>query len=314
MASRHHIIVSLCPVLLGACVMAAVSFAAEPSPTPDPVKAELMRRVEEFVVRSLPEITARKTLEWGDVQTDTSGTRSLRYMYEATVRGLGTVIDNRFYVFDRANRVVGWDQHQTFTFNAAGEMVPVKDLLAHRPSHTPSSDQYALPTPANVAREGKPSSVQASAAEASPTTATRDGRSGRKGEKFTMPFVDDPAVIGSWKSVDYVDEPKSFTPGYRSERYHFISLYLDELVFLPGGKVNCRFLDPPIFRSGGKMERKETRRDGRPWTKGFVTILGVPGQYQLKQFGGATYMIVEWMSGDVTIRHRKPEYYVLKKI
>ena len=36
-------------------------------------------------------------------------------------------------------------------------------------------------------------------------------------------------------------------------------------------------------------------------------------EYLIKEIAGSKYMFFEWKSGDYTIRHMKPKYYVLKK-
>ena len=81
-------------------------------------------------------------------------------------------------------------------------------------------------------------------------------------------------------------------------------------------RPQIHFLERQVVRSGGKVERKLSQLDNRRWTKGLVIVGGIdiPAQYQLQEIGGATYMFVQWISGDFTIRHQKPEYYVLKKM
>ncbi len=104
------------------------------------------------------------------------------------------------------------------------------------------------------------------------------------------PF-DDPAVIGEWKSVDFVREIGDFNPAKKSWQG---DLYLKELVFFPNGK---------------------TFKPWWTWTKGQVYHSGskTTARYEIKNIGGQTYMFFEWMSGDVVFRHQKPRYYVLKK-
>ena len=36
-------------------------------------------------------------------------------------------------------------------------------------------------------------------------------------------------------------------------------------------------------------------------------------KYEIKKIGDNEYLFLEWKSGDYTIRHMKPKYYVLKK-
>ncbi len=115
--------------------------------------------------------------------------------------------------------------------------------------------------------------------------------SGRIVDKIDYPFVNDPALIGSWKSVDFVREIDDFNPAQPQWK----DLFLKELVFLPEGK---------------------TFRPWWTWTKGMIFHSGdhTAGGYTLKDINGSTYMFFEWKSGDYVIRHQKPMYYVLKKV
>ncbi|MDA8243492.1 MAG: hypothetical protein M0025_05165 [Elusimicrobia bacterium] len=110
-------------------------------------------------------------------------------------------------------------------------------------------------------------------------------------DDIDRPFVDDPAVPGAWSSVDFVETPEKFSPGGRSWKG---DLFLKELVFLPGGKSTNGWLT---------------------WTRGAVLHHGdsTASGYELRKIGGTEYMFFEWKSGDYTIRHRKPWYYVLKR-
>jgi bla regulator protein BlaR1 len=110
-------------------------------------------------------------------------------------------------------------------------------------------------------------------------------------DKIDLPFVDDPAVLGAWHSVDFVDEPGQFDP---KRRRYADDLYLKELAFLDHGR---------------------TTEGWWTWTKGVLIHHGdkTASQYLIKDIGGAAYMFLEWKSGDYMIRHMKPKYYVLKK-
>ncbi len=111
-------------------------------------------------------------------------------------------------------------------------------------------------------------------------------------DKIDYPFVNDPAVIGTWKSVDFVSELKQFKPG--KKQWKGGELYFKELVILPNGK---------------------TAKPWNTWTKGLIFHSGdkTASRYILKKMGDSIYMFFEWKSGDYTIRHTKPRYYVLKK-
>jgi len=115
---------------------------------------------------------------------------------------------------------------------------------------------------------------------------------GRIVDKIDYPFINDSQLIGTWKSVDFVDEMEQFKAG---EKQWKGNLYLKQLIFLPDG---------------------ETFKPWWTWTKGLVFHLGskTASKYTLQDIEGSTYMFFEWKSGDYTIRHRKPSYYVLRKI
>ncbi|MHC4117451.1 MAG: hypothetical protein ACYSWO_08070 [Planctomycetota bacterium] len=123
-----------------------------------------------------------------------------------------------------------------------------------------------------------------------PPTSTID-EDGRIVDKIDYPFVNDPEVLGAWDAVDFVENVEDFKPGNE----HFAGeLFLKELYFLADGKTNWAFT----------------------WTKGLVLSTGskTAAKYVIKEIAGATYMFFEWKSGDYTIRHAVPKYYVLKKI
>lgn len=126
-------------------------------------------------------------------------------------------------------------------------------------------------------------------AELSPDS--RIDRSGRIIDKTDYPFVDDPQVHGKWESVDFVQEIKDFNPARPKWKD---DLFLKELTILPNGR---------------------TFRPWWTWTKGMVFHSGdrTASKYTLKEINGSTYMFFEWKSGDYSIMHRRPQYYVLKK-
>jgi hypothetical protein len=111
-------------------------------------------------------------------------------------------------------------------------------------------------------------------------------------DKIDYPFIDDPEVVATWKSVDFVDTVEQFNPDRR--HWKGSELFLKELVFLSGGK---------------------TTNSWRTWTIGLVLDSNnkTASRYIIKEINGSTYMFFEWKSGDYTIRGMKPKYYVLKK-
>jgi beta-lactamase regulating signal transducer with metallopeptidase domain len=94
------------PLLTGVCLLLAV-FAALGFPSvnaQEPVvageKAELMGRVESFFLGNYRDITARKSLEWGDVEHHENGNRSIRYTFRATIWDKDKMMISEVYTFD----------------------------------------------------------------------------------------------------------------------------------------------------------------------------------------------------------------------
>ena len=114
---------------------------------------------------------------------------------------------------------------------------------------------------------------------------------GKLVDDINLPFVSDPAVLGEWVSVDFVKEPGQFKPGIKK---------YDDTLFLTG----------LTFNSGGRIPGLCFT-----WTKGAVLddCDKTASLYTIKEMNGAKYMFFEWKSGDYTLKHQKPEYYVLKK-
>lgn len=112
------------------------------------------------------------------------------------------------------------------------------------------------------------------------------------GGTASVPFVDDPLVIGKWRTVDYVPDPATFDPDHRRwDR----DLYLKGLTFLPNGRTTDSWWI---------------------WTKGVLIQAGdgTRDPYRLRTVNGRAYLMLEWRNGDVTVRGMKPSYYVLEKV
>ncbi len=120
-------------------------------------------------------------------------------------------------------------------------------------------------------------------------------------DKVDYPFVDDPNVIGTWVSVDIVDNIEKFKPG---EKQWKGDLYLKQMVMQVDGRTDQSYL----------MQDGKTNQSSLTWTKGLVLNLGMKtaSRYLLQNMEGSTYMFFEWKSGDYTILQMKPKYYVLK--
>ena len=109
-------------------------------------------------------------------------------------------------------------------------------------------------------------------------------------DRIDLPFVNDPQIIGRWKSVDFVKDISQFNPAHPAWKG---KLYLKGLTFLENGKT------PQAWWT---------------WTKGVLIHKGdqTASRYEIRQINGTSYLFLEWKSGDVTIAGMKPRYYVLK--
>ena len=122
-------------------------------------------------------------------------------------------------------------------------------------------------------------------------------------DKVDYPFINDPQVIGTWKSVDFVDEMEQFKVGEKQWKESGGELIINEMIFEKNGRLISKY-------------DKVKRGDPGTWTKGLVISNRnkTASRYHIKEIDGSAYMFYEWKSSDYTIRHRKPAYYVLKKV
>jgi hypothetical protein len=118
-------------------------------------------------------------------------------------------------------------------------------------------------------------------------------------DNIDFPFVDDPEVIGKWTSVDLVDSINRFNPKLKLGPD---DLFLNELVFHENGRI---------------LSKNDKVKNGfwLKWTRGIVICPDdkTAEKYHIEEIDGEKYMFYEWKSGDYTVRHRRPSYYVLKK-
>ena len=110
-------------------------------------------------------------------------------------------------------------------------------------------------------------------------------------------YEPDPAVLGTWKSVDFVGRPEDFQPGVKRFKG---DLYLEGMVF---------------FEQDGRGMVSMMKGATFPFTKGTIVHPGdqTASKYEIRSIDGQDYLFFEWKSGDVTIRHSAPQYYVLAR-
>ena len=114
-------------------------------------------------------------------------------------------------------------------------------------------------------------------------------------DKVDYPFESDPEVIGKWISVDFIGNIEQFNP--KRKRWAG-ELFLKSLKFEPSGIVKIENGPRPFSQK---------------WTKGLLIGTTTASKYEVRFLDGNIYMFYEWKSGDYTIRHMQPSYYVLKK-
>ena len=122
--------------------------------------------------------------------------------------------------------------------------------------------------------------------------ALTDARSQQTPREWSRAFVNDPALAGTWETVDFVREISYFQPGQKAWT-GTDSFAFDQLIVYPDGTTSG------LWR----------------WTKDYLWDPGERNEarYEIKPMDGASYLFLPWINGDVTIRGQKPFYYVLKK-
>jgi RNA polymerase sigma factor (sigma-70 family) len=136
--------------------------------------------------------------------------------------------------------------------------------------------------------DGQSDSINAQTPATAPTTVPM---SVAKVDNIDLPFINDPDVIGDWKSVDFVREKSEFNPNRQNWKGQ---LFLEGLTFLENGKMPQPWMT---------------------WTKGVVIHHGdkTASHYEIQEMDGQHYLFFEWKNGDVILRGQKPSYYVMRR-
>jgi hypothetical protein len=112
-----------------------------------------------------------------------------------------------------------------------------------------------------------------------------------QGTAVVSEFENDPQLIGTWQSVDFVNEVNEFQSWTKRRAGE---LFLKELTFKENGRTSQSCV----------------------WSKDWICTADgeTKAQYHIKSIDGYMYLFYPWLSGDVTIRKMRPKYYVLKKV
>jgi DNA-binding transcriptional MerR regulator len=121
-------------------------------------------------------------------------------------------------------------------------------------------------------------------------------------DNIDYPFINDNAVLGKWKSVDLIHEISDFNADSRRWKGN---LFLEYVKFEENGIYEGKYGDnvvrlPEIYK----------------WTKGFLINKSnsLASEYSIMHIEGSDYLFLQWKSGDYVYGHRKPYYYVFKRI
>lgn len=116
-------------------------------------------------------------------------------------------------------------------------------------------------------------------------------------DNIEMPFVNDPQVIGKWKTFDFILSKEDFSPAGSGEP----PIFFKEIEFFEGG--SCTSLYGKEVISGD---------DKQVWTKGYLLRKWNHSAcaYEIRTVEGKDYMIIEWKSGDYRWGGFPTDYYV----
>lgn len=130
-------------------------------------------------------------------------------------------------------------------------------------------------------------------------------------DDIQKPFIPDPRIIGKWEAFcffrsDELDK-RDFVPltSPAPDGDHYASeceMYLLSMEFLEGGHVKAQYGDELI--EGDEYHT---------WTRGFWLRKwnSCACAYEIKEFDGREYLIIEWKSGDYRFGGRDTDYYVM---
>jgi DNA-binding transcriptional MerR regulator len=121
-------------------------------------------------------------------------------------------------------------------------------------------------------------------------------------DNIDLPFINDNAVLGKWKSVDFIHEISEFNVNSRRWKGDF---FLSYVKFEENGIYEGKYGDNVIRQP-----------EIYTWTKGFLIERrkSTAPEYSIMHIEGSDYLFLQWKSGDYVYGHRKPCYYVFKRI
>lgn len=110
---------------------------------------------------------------------------------------------------------------------------------------------------------------------------------GKQVDNINFGFVFDERIVGNWQTVGFLDD----IDGYRGYKEDYkIDQYMQELAFYKNGETSNAW----------------------KWTKGLLLHDGdsTASRYIIKNINSRDHLFMEWKSGDYTIRHDQPSWYI----
>ena len=119
-------------------------------------------------------------------------------------------------------------------------------------------------------------------------------------DDIDMPFVNDEAVLGKWKSVGFCKNKDDFLKSLKPEK----KWYLKSMEFLSNGELISVYGEETI--KGNNMQT---------WTKGYVLRKwnSTACNYEIFARDNKEYLVMEWKSGDYRWGGRDTDYYVFER-
>ncbi len=123
-------------------------------------------------------------------------------------------------------------------------------------------------------------------------------------DRVDYPFVEDPAVRGTWCVVDFVRHAEDFDPDHPHTPKKLLTV--TDLQFLPRG-ICLKYA-----RSDANAQKV---RWGLDYTKGLILNRThmTAEEYIIKTFGGKDYLLVQHKSGDYSYGGMEPYWYVFER-
>jgi len=120
-------------------------------------------------------------------------------------------------------------------------------------------------------------------------------------DKVDYPFVDDPQLLGTWETVNFVNTIDEFDPDTFVDTSEMI---LKQFDIAADGQMSISLTNSRVIT------------DTTTWTKGLILDQKwkTASKYEIKEIDGDSYLFYEFKNGNYSYAGMEPQYYVLKKV